>query len=79
MNIQIAGFDGPVARKAKQILEQRGHKLVAANPEAAIFFPGSAEQLQAIATTPGLKRLVLRSHGFAYAADAGRRQRCGPG
>ena len=70
MNIQIAGFDGPVARAAKQILEQRGHKLVAANPEAAIFFPGSAEQLQAIATTPGLKRLVLRSHGFAYGSNA---------
>jgi len=69
MRVAVAGFDGPVARALRTELERRGHTIAATDPETAVFFPGEPATLEALVTTPGLKRLVLRSHACAYGSN----------
>ena len=69
MNVSISGFDGPLARATKAELLRRGHNVIANGAECAIFFPGDPAALQALAADPQVKRLVLRSHGYAYGAN----------
>jgi 1-acyl-sn-glycerol-3-phosphate acyltransferase len=70
MKIAVLGFDGPVARATRVELERRGHTVVAGDDaECAIYFPGDLAGLKSLADDPGLKRLVLRSHGYAYGSN----------
>jgi 1-acyl-sn-glycerol-3-phosphate acyltransferase len=70
MKVAVAGFTGPVAQALRQELERRGHSIAAATPgsapDCAVFFPGEPAQLEALARTPGLRRLVVRSHACSY-------------
>ena len=69
MKVSVLGFDGPVARATRDELERRGHAVTGMDAECAIFFPGDLAELEALARNPGLKRLVLRSHGYAYGSN----------
>lgn len=71
MKVAISGFCGPVAHATQSELERRGHQLAATPNDAdcVIFFPGLPEELEQIAALPQLKRLVLRSHAYAYGAN----------
>lgn len=69
MNVSVSGFDGPLARATRVELERRGHRVTMAGAECAVFIPGDAGTLEGIAKDPAVKRLVLRSHGYAYGAN----------
>jgi 1-acyl-sn-glycerol-3-phosphate acyltransferase len=69
MNVSVAGFDGPLARATRAELERRGHTVTAAGAECVVYFPGDLASLRALAEDPRVKRLVLRSHGYAYGAN----------
>src|SRR6185312_8118197 len=69
MNVSVSGFDGPLARATRTELERRGHRITAAGAECAVFIPGDAGALEGIVKDPAVKRLVLRSHGYAYGAN----------
>ncbi len=73
MKVQLAGFSGPLAQATSAELVRRGHSVVvsgaASGTEAAIFFPGTEAELSALLATPGLQRVVLRSHAYAYGAN----------
>lgn len=73
MTIAVCGFDGPVARAVKAELARRGHSVVdsAVDPgaEAAIWFPGDLSELEKIAARTDLRRLVIRSHAYAYGSN----------
>lgn len=76
MKVQIAGFEGPVAQATRAELNRRGHEVVSGQADAAIFFPepsanaSSAETLSLLAADPNVRRLVVRSHAYAYGANA---------
>jgi 1-acyl-sn-glycerol-3-phosphate acyltransferase len=69
MRVAVLGFDGPVARATRAELGRRGHTLAEHGAECAIYFPGDLAGLQSLAQDPGLKRLVLRSNGYAYGSN----------
>ncbi len=69
MKVSITGFDGPLARATKAELERRGHAVTAGGAECAVYFPGVLAGLQALVGDPQVKRLVLRSNGYAYGAN----------
>ena len=72
MKFSIAGFDGPVARETRLELERRGHTAgspggSAGDADCLVYFPGNADELAQLA--PGAKRVVVRSHGYAYGSN----------
>lgn len=73
MTVAVCGFDGPVARAVKAELTRRGHAIVdsGADPraEAAIWFPGEIAELEQLTSRTGLRRLVIRSHAYAYGSN----------
>jgi nucleoside-diphosphate-sugar epimerase len=69
MNVSVTGFDGPVARATKAELERRGHTVTGDAAECAVYFPGDLTGLQALAANPLVKRIVVRSHGYAYGSN----------
>ena len=70
MNVTVGGFDGPVARATRAELESRGHHVTDSGAEGAVYFPGNdSAVLSKLAADPAIKRLVLRSHGYAYGAN----------
>jgi len=69
MNVSVAGFDGPLARATRAELERRGHTVTGDGAACAVYFPGDLAGLEALAANPLVKRLVLRSHGYAYGAN----------
>ncbi|MEX2261873.1 MAG: 1-acyl-sn-glycerol-3-phosphate acyltransferase [Bryobacteraceae bacterium] len=73
MKVALRGFTGPVARATRERLDARGHQLVEAGAECLIYFPRPGddilEGLERAAGTPGLRRLVLRSHAYAYGSS----------
>lgn len=73
MKIAVCGFDGPVARAVKAELSRRGHTIIdsGADPgaEAAIWFPGDPAELEKLAARTDLRRLVIRSHAYAYGSN----------
>src|SRR3954454_18844743 len=70
MNIAIAGHESPLARATRTELEKRGHTITPGAAECVVFFPGELAALQALADDPRVKRLVLRSTGYAYGTNA---------
>src|ERR1700722_15936206 len=73
MKIAVCGFDGPVSRAVKAELTRRGHTVVDSaldtRPEAVIWFPGDIAELERIADQADLRRVVVRSHGYAYGSN----------
>ncbi len=69
MKVQLAGFAGPLAEATRAELVRRGHEVVTSGAECAIYFPGNEGELSALAESSGLRRLVLRSHAYAYGAN----------
>ncbi len=72
MKVAIAGFEGPVARATRAELERRGHTIASADAECVIFFPGNTgdiDALRRLAQDRAVKRLVVRSHGYAYGSN----------
>ena len=75
MKIALSGFNGPVAHAVLAELIRRGHEPAndPANAECVIFFPqaenGDNAALEAITRLPGVRRLVLRSHAYAYGSN----------
>ncbi len=70
MTVSVAGFGGPLAQATKAELERRGHTVTSGSAECVVFFPGDAAELTKLASDPAVKRLVLRSHGYAYGSNA---------
>jgi 1-acyl-sn-glycerol-3-phosphate acyltransferase len=69
MNVSVSGFDGPLARATRAELERRGHTLKNSDAECAVYFPGDLACLRALAENPNVKRLVVRSSGYAYGTN----------
>jgi 1-acyl-sn-glycerol-3-phosphate acyltransferase len=69
MKVAVLGFDGPLAREARAELVRRGHTLADSGLDCAIYLPGSLDELQRLVERNGFRRLVLRSHAFAYGSD----------
>jgi len=73
MTIAVCGFDGPVARAVKAELARRGHTVIDSGvdprAEAAVWFPGDIAELERIAARTDLRRLVVRSHAYAYGSN----------
>ena len=69
MRVAVVGADGPVARATRDHLLQNRHVLSETDSECAIFFPGSLTDLEQLVARAGLRRVVLRSHAFAYGSS----------
>jgi len=73
MTVAVCGFDGPVARAVKAELARRGHTVVDSGgdprAEAAIWFPGDPGELEALVSNSNIRRLVVRSHAYAYGSN----------
>lgn len=72
MNVSVVGFDGPLARATRAELVRRGHTVSDGAAECVVYLPGDPGGLPAfaaLAEDPHVKRLVLRSHGYAYGAN----------
>lgn len=73
MTIAVSGFDGPIAHAVKAELTRRGHTVVESGvdsrAEAVIWFPGDLAELERIAARNDLRRLVVRSHAYAYGSN----------
>ena len=69
MKVAVLGFDGPLARETRAELARRGHTLAETGADCALYFPGPLDELQKLVERGGFRRLVLRSHAFAYGSD----------
>lgn len=74
MRIVVAGFEGPLARATRAELARRGHECAGTPAEAVVYIPradrqDNLDELQALAGDACVKRLVLRSYGYAYGAN----------
>jgi 1-acyl-sn-glycerol-3-phosphate acyltransferase len=69
MKVAVLGFDGPLARETRAALAQRGHTLAETEVDCALYFPGPLDELEKLVERGGFRRLVLRSHAFAYGSD----------
>jgi len=69
LKVQVCGFDGPLAKATRAQLAGRGHSVDDPRPECAIYFPGPLDTLEKLVSQPGLRRLVLRSHAYAYGSS----------
>jgi len=70
MRISIRGFQGPLARATRDQLMRRGHQLVESGADCLIYFPGETAELAALAAEGAFRRIVLRSHAYAYGSSA---------
>ena len=69
MNVSVSGFDGPVAQATRAELERRGHTVCGVGAECAVYFPGDLAGLEMLVADPRVRRLVIRSHGYAYGSN----------
>ena len=73
MKIAVCGFDGPVAQAVRAELTSRGHTVIDSGvdprAEAAVWFPGDLAELEKIASRTDLRRVVVRSHAYAYGSN----------
>ena len=70
MRFSIRGFQGPLARATRDQLLQRGHQLAESGTDCLIYFPGETAELAALVAEGGFRRIVLRSHAYAYGSSA---------
>lgn len=69
MNIAILGYDGPLARATRAVLESRGHTVTHDAPDCVVYFPGNPQELERIVNAGCARRLVLRSHAYVYGSN----------
>src|SRR5262245_60531978 len=69
VKVMVSGFDGPVARATRTELERKGHAIGDSGAECTVFLPGSLDNLEKIAADRSVRRLVLRSHAYAYGSS----------
>jgi len=73
MKVAVCGFNGPVAQAVRAELTRRGHTIIdsGVDPRAdsVIWFPGDLAELEKIAARTDLRRLVVRSHAYAYGSN----------
>jgi 1-acyl-sn-glycerol-3-phosphate acyltransferase len=73
MKIAVCGFDGPVAQAVRAEITRRGHSVIDSGvdprAEAVIWFPGDVSEFERIAARTDLRRLVVRSHAYAYGSN----------
>src|SRR6266567_6412172 len=73
MKVAVCGFDGPVARAVREELENRNHTVIDSGvdprAECVVWFPGDVSDLENIAGRKDLRRLVIRSHAYAYGSN----------
>jgi 1-acyl-sn-glycerol-3-phosphate acyltransferase/nucleoside-diphosphate-sugar epimerase len=69
MKVALLGDKGPVAHAVHVTLEKRGHQVVDHTEECVIYFPGTVAELENIVAAGSCKRLVLRSHAYAYGSS----------
>jgi 1-acyl-sn-glycerol-3-phosphate acyltransferase len=69
MRVAVLGFDGPLARATRNLLESRRHVLVTGAADCAIYFPGNEDELANLVTSGDCGRLVLRSHAYTYGSS----------
>ncbi len=75
MRVAVLGFDGPLAREIRVRLAARSHQVEAQSPECIIYLPspylpGSIDALEQLVNKGGFRRLVLRSHAYAYGSSS---------
>jgi len=70
MRIAVIGYDGPLARATKAVLESRGHTLANPDADCTVYFPGTHEELAQVIASSGPRRLVLRSHAYVYGSNS---------
>lgn len=70
MRFSIRGFQGPLARETCDQLLRRGHQLVESGADCLIYFPGETAELATLVVEGGFRRVVLRSHAYAYGSSA---------
>ncbi len=76
MRVAVLGFDGPLAREIRACLAARSHQVEVRSPECVIYLPGPIihrpgpiEALDQLVKKGGFRRLVLRSHAYAYGSS----------
>lgn len=69
MKVAILGNNGPLAQATRAALQQRGHEVEAGDGDCAIFFPGPPDQLRRAIAQGNYRRLILRSHAYAYGSN----------
>lgn len=68
MNVSLHGFRGPLAAALEGELTRRGHltRWEEDGSDCAVVLPGPTGEVKSM---PAARRLVLRSHAYAYGAD----------
>ncbi|HXI42065.1 MAG TPA: 1-acyl-sn-glycerol-3-phosphate acyltransferase [Bryobacteraceae bacterium] len=69
MRFSIRGFQGPLAGTTRDRLLQRGHHLVESGADCLIYFPGEIAELATLVADGAFRRIVLRSHAYAYGSS----------
>jgi 1-acyl-sn-glycerol-3-phosphate acyltransferase len=73
MQVAVCGFNGPIAQAVRAELTRRGNTVIDSGldprAEAVIWFPGDPAELEKIASRTDLRRLVVRSHAYAYGSN----------
>lgn len=69
MRVSIRGFRGPLAEATLGRLTSRGHQIVDTGADCLIYFPGDPHELEKVLSTAPFRRVVLRSHAYAYGAS----------
>ncbi|MGH9782939.1 MAG: 1-acyl-sn-glycerol-3-phosphate acyltransferase, partial [Terriglobia bacterium] len=66
MKVAVLGKEGPLAQETRDELARRGHLVSERDAEAVVFLPGVLSDLKRLVEQGGFRRLVVRSHAFAY-------------
>ncbi len=71
MRMAVLGCDGPLYRETRAELERRGHAVSESGAEGVLYFPGpgSLDDLETLVNRGGFRRLVVRSHAYAYGSS----------
>ncbi len=69
MRVSIRGSPGLLAQATREALLRRGHELADDHPDCLVYLPGSPQELQQLISIGGFRRVVLRSHAYAYGSS----------
>jgi 1-acyl-sn-glycerol-3-phosphate acyltransferase len=69
VKVVILGPNGLLARETREELGRLGHQCSAIEGECAIYLGKSPDELRNIVRGGGFRRLVVRSHAYAYGAS----------
>ena len=69
MKIAVLGSDGPLASATRSLLAEKKQLSEEPTADTIIYLPGALEELENLVSRGGFRRLVLRSHAFAYGSS----------